>query len=319
MVRNNRLKAIIIVLASAVLSVAFPLFTYTFTLATFGLTHVLTELHYVNNRFSQRFVNTLRQNISVLLLLIISLRTLQVLSLIPTWLSIPLELSCVVGLVALVTPILAKKDRRLGLLAIAFGVSLIVGIFWSASLTLLLFAVLHNITPIGFIAERLRGRQRYDALLICGLVFAIIPLIIISGIPYNFLSSIGLLALEASLFPVGGLEVNLGIFVPSHLHSQTIAIHAFSATVFLQSMHYAVVIGVLPKWENNCQPKTVYFPLSKQYQFINILLSILLFIGFTISFTDARAVYGIVAALHAWVEIPVLLLALAIPEPIINQ
>ncbi|AFZ24790.1 hypothetical protein Cylst_2584 [Cylindrospermum stagnale PCC 7417] len=43
--------AIVLVLISAILSVAFPLATYTFTLATFGLTHILTELHYVDNRF----------------------------------------------------------------------------------------------------------------------------------------------------------------------------------------------------------------------------------------------------------------------------
>ncbi|MBD2364547.1 hypothetical protein H6G36_25795 [Anabaena minutissima FACHB-250] len=302
--------ATVLVLISAILSVAFPLATYTFTLATFGLTHVLTELHYVNNRFSQRLGNDLRLRISQLLLLIICFRSLQVFGLVSTWVSIPLELSCVIGLVALVIPVLVKKDWRLGILGIALCVILAVGIFWSATLTLLLLAVLHNITPVGFIAEKLRGRQRNYALLACSIVFILVPLVIISGLLDQFLSSIGLVDLKASLFPAGGLEFHLGVFIPPQLQNQAIAIHAFSAAVFLQSMHYAVVIGVLPKWDNPHQYKITnsFFP------WLVVFSSTLLFVGFTVSFINARAVYGIIAAVHAWVEIPILLLALAIPE-----
>lgn len=310
--------AAIILFLSAIFAVACPLATYTFTLATFGLTHVLTELHYVNNRFHQRLGNSLRLRISQLLLLVICFRSSQVFGLIPTWLSIGLELSCVVGLVALVIPILAKKDWRLGVLATILCVILAVGIFWSATLTLLLFAILHNITPVGFIAEKLRGWQRNRALLACAVVFFLVPLVILSGIPYDFLSSMGLVTLEASLFPVGGLEIHLGAFVPKQLHNQVIAIHAFSAAVFLQSMHYAVVIGVLPKWENANQYRTTNGFLTyyeeKQFGWFVTFFSTLLFVGFTISFINTRAVYGIVAAVHAWVEIPILLLALATPE-----
>ncbi|BAZ02716.1 hypothetical protein NIES37_67290 [Tolypothrix tenuis PCC 7101] len=310
--------AIILFLVSAISAVACPLATYTFTLATFGLTHVLTELHYVNHRFHQRLGNSLRLRISQLLLLVICFRILQVFGLIPTWLSISLELSCVVGLVSLVIPILAKKDWRLGVLGTILCVILAVGIFWSATLTLLLFAILHNITPVGFIAEKLRGWQRNRALFACAVVFFLVPLVILSGIPYKFLSSMGLVTLEASLFPVGGLEFHLGAFVPKQLHNQVIAIHAFSAAVFLQSMHYAVVIGVLPKWDNANQCRTsnrflTYYE-KKHFRWFVTFLSALLFVGFTISFINTRAVYGIVAAVHAWVEIPILLLALAIPE-----
>ncbi|AKG21591.1 hypothetical protein [Calothrix sp. 336/3] len=310
--------AVNIIIISAIFAVACPLATYTFTLATFGLTHVLTELHYVNNRFHQRLGNSLRLRISQLLLLVICFRSLQVFGLIPNWISIALELSCVVGLVALVIPILAKKNWRLGVFATLLCIILAVGIFWSATLTLLLFAILHNITPVGFIAEKLRGWQRNRALFACTVVFFLIPLVILSGIPYDFLSSMGLVTLEASLFPTGGLEFHLGAFVPKQLHNPVIAIHAFSAGVFLQSMHYAVVIGVLPKWENTNQFRTNNDFLKnydkKQFRWFVTFLSALFFVGFTISFTNTRAVYGIVAAVHAWVEIPILLLALAIPE-----
>ncbi|AFZ24789.1 hypothetical protein Cylst_2583 [Cylindrospermum stagnale PCC 7417] len=83
-------------------------------------------------------------------------------------------------------------------------------------------------------------------------------------------------------------------------------------------MHYAVVIGVLPQWDNANQWRTTngFFPWhqQKQFRWLVTLLSALLFIGFARSFINARAVYGIAAAVHAWVEIPILLLALATPE-----
>jgi hypothetical protein len=34
------------------------------------------------------------------------------------------------------------------------------------------------------------------------------------------------------------------------------------------------------------------------------------FLGFAQSFTETRSVYGIFAAVHAWIEVPILLLAL---------
>ncbi len=275
-----------LILTSATLSVAFPLATYTFTLATFGLTHVLTELHYVDNRFQQRLGHTLRLRILQLLLLIISFRILQVLGLISVWVSVPLELSCVVGLVALVIPVFGQKDWRLATLAIAICVMLTLGIFWASALTLLLFAILHNITPIGFIAEKLRGREKRHALLVCAVVFAVIPLVIVSGLPYNFLSSLGLVSLDASLFPVGGLESYLGAFVPPQLQDRAIAIHAFSAAIFLQTMHYAVVIGVLPRWENGEQKRrnngfSLWYQ-PHQFRWVIAVLSALLFAGFAI-------------------------------------
>lgn len=302
--------AIAIVLISAMLSVAFPLATYTFTLATFGLTHVLTELHYVNNRFRQRLGNNFRWRISQLLLLIICVRSLQVLALIPTWVSVPLELSCVVGLVVLTIPALAKKDWRLGILGSVLCAFLTLGIFWSATLTLLLFTILHNITPVGFIAEKLQGKHRNYALFACAVVFVLIPVVILLGLPTQILSSVGFVALEASFVPVGGITFHLGAFVPPQLHEQAIAIPAFSAAVFLQSMHYAVVIGILPKWENPTQSKMA----NRLFSWLVVFLSTLLFMGFTISFINTRAIYGIISAVHAWVEIPILLLALAIPE-----
>ena len=58
--------ATLLILTAAFLSVAFPLATYTLTLASFGLAHVFTELRYVNSRFNQRLNIDLRKKIVIL-------------------------------------------------------------------------------------------------------------------------------------------------------------------------------------------------------------------------------------------------------------
>ncbi len=310
------IAATLLILTATFISVAFPLATYTLTLASFGLAHVLTELRYVDSRFHQRVDFDLQRKIFILLLIIVNLRISQLLSVIHSSISVCLELICVIGLVILVIPTLKAKDWKLGILGILICTILFAGVFWIPILMMVLLAVLHNITPVGFIAERLKGLQRKFALFICFIVFAIIPSIIITGYPYNFLSSLNLVAPSADILQAGNLQLHLGAFVPQQLHEMPMAQNAFSAAVFLQCMHYAVVLGVLPNWEKNKNNIESHFLLWNRQNIFNkvvIFLSTLIFIYFAQSFTDARKLYSIAAAIHAWVEFPILLLALAIP------
>lgn len=316
------ITAILLILTAAFVSVAFPLATYTLTLASFGLAHVLTELRYVDSRFNKRLNINLRKKIVVILLAIVNIRIIQIFGMLDSRIGVPLELICVIGLVMLVIPILKAKDWKLATLGILVCTILFAGVFWIPTLMMVLLAVLHNITPIGFIAERLRGRERKFALIACFIVFALIPLIIISGYPYNFLSSLNLVAPEADILQAGNLQFHLGAFVPQELHENAIAQNAFSAAVFLQCMHYAVVLGVLPNWEKNKNNNFLVWNRQKIFETVVIFLSTLIFIYFAQSFTDARKLYSIAAAIHAWVEFPILLLALAIPAEekiMINQ
>jgi len=312
------IAATLLILTAAFVSIAFPLATYTLTLASFGLAHVLTELRYVNFRFNQRLNVDLQRKIVILLLIIVNLRISALLGIVNSSISASLELICVIGLVALVIPVLKAKDGKLAILGILVCTILFVGVFWIPTLMMVLLAVLHNMTPIGFIAEKLRGLQRKFALIACFIVFALIPSIIISGLPYNFLSSLNLVAPSANILQAGNLQLHLGAFVPQQLQESTIGIHAFSAAVFLQCMHYAVVLGILPNWEknakNNLKNSLLQWNRQNIFNKVVIFLSTLIFIYFAQSFTDARKLYSIAAAVHAWVEFPILLLALAIPS-----
>ena len=151
---------ILLILTAAFISVALPLATYTLTLASFGLAHVLVELRYVNYRFNQRLDFDLRRKIVFLLILIVNLRILQLIGLINSSISIPLELICVIGLVAVVVPILKAKDWKLGILGILVCTILFTGVVWIPTLMMLLLSILHNITPVGFIAEKLPDFSR---------------------------------------------------------------------------------------------------------------------------------------------------------------
>ncbi|AFY55726.1 hypothetical protein Riv7116_3256 [Rivularia sp. PCC 7116] len=307
------IAAILLILTAAFISVAFPLATYTLTLASFGLAHVLTELRYVNSRFNPRLKIDLQRKIVILLLIIVNLRIIELLGIVNSSISVSLELLCVIGLVILVIPILKVKDWKLASLGILICIILSAGVFWIPTFMMLLLAVLHNLTPVGFIAERLSGRKQKFALLICLIVFALIPLIIISGYPYNFLFSLNLVAPSADILQAGNLQLHLGAFVPRELHESAIALNAFSAAVFLQCMHYAVVLGILPNWQKNKNNNFVAWNRQSGFEKVVIFLSTLIFIYFAQSFTDARKLYSIAAAVHAWVEFPILLLALAIP------
>ncbi|MCU0516929.1 MAG: hypothetical protein MUC60_08690 [Oscillatoria sp. Prado101] len=307
-----------LILACAIASVALPLATYTLTLAAFGLAHVLTELRYVDARFNPRTGRDLRFGIAQLLLIIVTLRTLLVLGFLSSSAWVIMELTCVVTLIALVVPVLASKSWRLAGFGISAIVAITAGTLAAPALTFAILSVAHNITPVGFIAERLLGERRRNAMIACAIVFAVIPLIIISGFPHKALASVSLVAPEASLLNAGTLSEHLGQFVPKQLHSQTIGLHAFSAAVFLQCMHYVAVIGILPRFDNTAtwgKPRAFLpWPNPKLFHILILILGALLFAGFAQSFRDSRSLYGIVASIHAWLELPILLLALAITD-----
>ena len=108
-----------------------------------------------------------------------------------------------------------------------------------------------------------------------------------------------------------GGELDLHVYVPKAWQDSRFAVPFFSAVVYAQCMHYAAVLHVMPQLEGQRRDG----PLSGMRPALFFgglaVLAVLLFAGFTQDFSQARSVYGIAAALHAWVEVPLLLMALA--------
>ena len=80
-------------------------------------------------------------------------------------------------------------------------------------------------------------------------------------------------------------------------------------------MHYVAVIVLLPRLlqaRGGPAPAQtiVHWPDWRSFAVIVAVTSAVAFLVYAASYRDARAAYAVAAAIHAWVELPVLLLAL---------
>jgi hypothetical protein len=141
------------------------------------------------------------------------------------WVATPVELGLVVALVLAVLPALAGRLSQitavLGAAAVAAGVA------WAPLHTLLLLAVLHNFTPVGFLAEVLRGRARRRALAVAAVVFLGLPLILAGGWIQTWLAALGWWRPELGLLGAGDLHANMGAYHARGAYSVAAAVHAW--------------------------------------------------------------------------------------------
>jgi hypothetical protein len=295
----------------AIASISFPLAVYSIGIACFGLTHVLTELRYVNQRFSSRLVPGLQIIFGLLLIAVVGTRCLAIGNVLSAEVGLAIELGIVGLLVLMVLPNLWSSGWS-GRLAIFGSMAFLIFGTWYAPLaTILVFALLHNLTPIGFLFERLQGVQRKQAMLICLGAFVLMPVLIMTGLPDRLLSSLGIVFRDMNFFQLPSLFSQLGAYVPPVVQQQAWATHYFCAAVYLQCLHYLVVIGLLPRLGGGSAMKSPAWLTTNQFNWVLIGLSTMLWVWFTKSFVDARRFYGLIAAIHAWLEIPILLLVLA--------
>ena len=299
-----------VVAAAAVASFA-PLATYAISLAAFGMVHVLSEVRYVDERFRLRLGQGLVVGVLGLLAVIVGWRAWVAFGGSVGGATPQIELALV--LVLALTALVALRHAGLGaaLIATAVVVSIAIGAYAAPLTTLVILAVLHNLTPIGFLAERLRGAQRRRALAACVGVFAVVPALIGTGLLSEAWVAIGLSPAEGSFWRIGELHDHIGVFVPPALQLTEGAVDLFAAAVFLQVMHYGTVIHVLPRLgaDDAGEPATAW-PGRRPFAIVLGVVAAVSLLGFAFSFTDARRIYGVFAAFHAWLEVPILLLAL---------
>ncbi len=288
---------IAIVSISAVSAIAFPLTTYATTLAIFGIAHVVIELRYIDSRFHQQLGENLETQLLWLVLSIAGLRCCGIFGWIDGRLAHLLELGCGLGLVLLATQYLFCHSWRSGSIGLAVGCLLAIGIIKDSIATSIIFAIFHNLTPIGFILDLQGFRSKYIRSM--GAIFGLIPLLIIL---YQLCPIIDL-----------PLETNLNYlsaFIAPAWQQSSIAYPLFSAVAFLQCMHYAVVIGLFSQWTPNRSSTLIPWFSNRYFYLLLAIISICILVAFQHSFILTRSFYGIVASIHAWIEIPLLLLLL---------
>ena len=289
-------------------SVALPLATYTMVLALFGVPHIGSELRYLDYRFGARLGRSLVYRLVALLGLAVAARAAGMLGL----LSWPVAATLEILMAAVATLALATAAREVRFSAMLAALLLVACAILAPLATLLFLAVSPNLTPLGLLVERLRGAERRRALLLGGLGFVVLPLLIATGLPFHWLGALGLDGPEVAAFPLAGsLDANLGVYLPGWAQGENWARHAFSACVFAQCSHYIAVIGILPRLIPGDARPVVAWPRRPWFWLILAATGFAVFTGFAVDYAVVRQLYGVLALFHAWLEIPLLLFALA--------
>ncbi len=284
------------------LVLAWPLGTYTVSLALFGLAHVAYEFRYVDQRFGKPLFGAVRTLIGLLVLVAVS-RTAGVLGAPKAWTS-PLEIGLVIALAG--TPIVlfpAMTFRQKIPAVLGAGVLALTSVVFPTVLMSVL-AILHNLTPMGFLAEVLEGPGRRRYLLLAAVLMFGVPVLIASGVLQPWILG------NPDISPItpGPLAAHLQAYLAKDWHSQPWATHLFQAAVYGQLVHYVCTIVLLPRIGRDLpsQP-SLRWPSPTAFAGAVAVGTVLLMIGYWTDFSGARQVYGIAAAMHAWIEIPLLL------------
>lgn len=283
-----------------------PIATYVLMISAFGLPHVIYELRYCDTRFSSRTSPRLLTLLGGLVAAIAVGRIANG----AHWLSadyfVPMEL----GLGAVLAAVAAYWMRERRWLGAGIGLAFAVGATFRPLETFLAWAWLHNLTPIGFVAEITEGEERRRWMMVLFVPFVLVPALVATGM-FQQMAQVLLQSSDlqmASAFGAG--DVPLMAFLPPESYD----LNLFSAAVVATSMHYVAVIVLLPqilKAKGSSEMQTlVRWPDWRSFGVIVGAIALVAFGVYAVSYKDAKASYAVAAAIHAWIELPVLLLAI---------
>jgi hypothetical protein len=283
-----------------------PLAAFVLMISAFGLPHVLYELRYVDERFSSRAPMRALQAIGVLIALVAGARVANSMHWLGAAWFVPLELTLGAAL-ALTAAYFMRENRLLGA---AIGIVFALGATFAPIMTFVVWAWLHNLTPLGFVAEITEGEERRRWMIGLSVPFFLVPALVATGVFHD---------LAALLFPIAETQA-FSVFgagdrpLLSFLPPGSSDLNLFSAAVVAQSMHYVAVILLLPQLlkekQGNAAPATVVpWPSWRVFAGLVAVVATIAFAIYAVSYSDARAGYAVAAAIHAWIELPVLLLA----------
>jgi len=301
----------IAVAALTIIAVCFaPLATYVLMVAAFGLPHVLSELRYCDERFSARSSLAPLVMVGALVGIIASLRVASSAGALSTYLATLIELGLGAAL-ALTAAWFMRRWKIAGLaVALAFGV----GVVTAPIATFLVWAWAHNLTPLGFITEATRGEERRRLLVTLSIFFLVLPAIVATGVVHQAMFALtGFDAADGPSAFGAGTRPLASFLAPGASAQSDIAL--FSAAVVAQAMHYVAVILFLPRLIARrvgiAQPPPLApWPSWQIFAWGVAGIAAAAFVFYAVDYTTARSAYGVAAAIHAWVELPIFLLAL---------
>jgi hypothetical protein len=286
-----------------------PLAAYTMALAFFGLPHVLSELRYVDRRFGRRLSLSYLAPIAALLAVIVAARACVVFGAAPAEIGAPVELGAG-AMLALVCARGGSTQKAVALsVAGAIGGATMIAPFTTS----VAVAILHNFTPLGFLWQIAPRAARPRVMAAAGFGLLLLPLLAAMGGAHLALNALG--ASPSVLDPLGAgpLAEHLGVYVPRPFLDGPRAVDFFTGSVIAQGAHYLAVIAILPFLLRRLDPGAaglVAWPRGVLFALLCVAAAALAVGPFFADFARARAYYGLFAAAHAWIEVPVLILAL---------
>ncbi len=299
-------------LAGGALIAAAPLSAYVLLIAVFGVPHVLAELRYCDERFSGRSSRAALGIIGLILFALCLTRVLHTYGFMSGRIGGPLEL-CFGALLAVAAAVFMRRYRLIGF-AVAAAVTF--GALYHPYATFLIWAWLHNLTPLAFIAEALEGRTRWRALALLMIPFFVVPgFVALGGLTFIAEAAFGHDGLAAGSAFGAGLKP-LGAFLPNSVISARNlpdAIPLFQAAVMSQGMHYLCVIVLMPRLLRHgaaARGRLVAWPRWPGFYALLAVAAAISTAFYWVDFGEARAAYALAATLHSWIELPIFLLAL---------
>lgn len=288
--------------------VAAPLPAYVLLIGLFGLPHVLFEMRYVDERFAGRIPRSMLLPIGALLVVVAAARIGRWLHWLPAEIALGGELGAGAALAMAAMSAMPRRRLLAGLIAAALIGGVVLAPIW----TLLVTAWLHNLTPLAFVAERSAPHERARRLAWLALPFLVLPALIATGLPAAALRAA--FAVEPAdtpgLFDAGAQP--LSAFLPAGSDLDRV-ISLFAAAVTAQAMHYFAVIVLLPRMLGRSEGPgrtLVRWPGWTLFAVAVGTAGVASLAFYAANFGMARSAYGVAAALHTWIELPVLLIAL---------
>jgi len=295
-------------LAGAAFVAAAPLAAYVWLIALFGIPHVVSELRYCDQRFSGRSSRAALVLVGVVLFALCATRVLHTYGFIPGSIGGKVEL-CLGALLAASAALFMRRFKLVGLVvasAVTFGA------LYYPYATFLIWAWLHNLTPMAFIAEALKGGERRQVLALLVIPFFVVPgFVALGGLELIAEGLFGHAALDGGSAFGAGLKP-LGSFLPVSMRPDA-AMPLFQAAVISQVMHYLCVIVLMPRLLGlGAAQAGQLAPWPRWPVFYGLLaLAGVVSTGFYfIDFGEARSAYALAASLHSWIELPIFLIAL---------
>jgi hypothetical protein len=277
-----------------------PVPLYLFSLALFGLPHIIWELAFLRSRYGARWTARWWGLLWFALLLQAAVRT-------AVWSkAYPAELAAIADvLTLLIVALIVTLAPRGTPWRTRLAGAILAGATWylleqgEVISVLLILALLHNFTPLALAWDLARDHPPARPLAWgITMLFAIPLLLPVAGLMTDWpLHAVAFLSEQSEV-----LDRQLPASWSTGLRPALL-----SSMVLAQCLHYYCVIVLLPQAEHR---RTQRQPLGSWPRYLAWGAALLLTFYFAIDYSSARGLYAVAAGAHAWLEWPVLIMAL---------